>query len=817
MYRHLAAALAAWALVVGSAALAKDEPKAGDDKGDEKEQADQKPEPASSVTQHQVTIEGQVVKYTATAGWLIMKDDKDKPIARFGYTAYTRDGVKDLARRPIMFAYNGGPGSSSIWLHMGIMGPRRVVVNDQGYAPPPPSVSVDNAYTVLDVTDIVMVDPVGTGFSKPLGDAKAGDFWGVDQDIKSVGQFIKRYVSDNGRWASPKYLLGESYGGMRSAGLAYYLQNTLGMDLNGVVLVSPFMNAGSGIDGEEIDLPHVLYLPTFAATAWYHDAIANKPASLPAYLEEVERFAYNEYAPALMRGYVISDAEKKAVAAKLAAYTGTTADYWEKADLRVSHPQFLQELKRSQRLDRGPHRLALPRAGGEPAHRDDGLRPVLPRGRSRLHRRVPRLPALGAQVRQGRELRGLGVRHQVGLEAQAAGRRRLDVAAAKHGAGPRAGDDLQPGTPRAGAAGLLRPRHAVARHEERCRAPRHHPGGAQAHHHELLRRGAHDVPARALDEEVPSGRSGLRARDRSPLTGMRIEVHPPAAPILGLGPRIGRAAAVRTRDRSRRDGAPGSHDGRAAGAARRLGFHAVSAADCAARRVSRTRFPTLPHDRLSHAYGKSFADSVRMWNRDVPNPPDWVAFPRDEQAVADILDWAGREDVAVVPYGGGSSVCGGVEPAAGAGYRATVSLDLERLDRVLDVDRASRSARIQAGILGPELESGLRPHGLTLRHFPQSFQFSTLGGWIVTRSGGHYATLVHAHRRVRAGRADGDARGRDGDTPAARQRRGPGSEPAGRGLGGRARRRDRGVDAPAGPPAIPRIGVGAIRRLRRRA
>jgi carboxypeptidase C (cathepsin A) len=356
MYRHLAAALAALALVVGGPAFAKDEHKADKEekgKSDGKAESDESVEPASSVTQHQITIDGQVVKYTATAGWLIMKDDKDKPIARFGYTAYTRDGSKDLSRRPIMFAYNGGPGSSSIWLHMGIMGPRRVVVNDQGYAPPPPSVSVDNVYTVLDVTDIVMIDPVGTGFSKPLGDAKTADFWGVDQDIKSVGQFIKRYVSDNGRWASPKYLLGESYGGMRSAGLSYYLQSSLGMDLNGVVLVSPFMNAGSGIDGEEIDLPHVLYLPTFAATAWYHDAIPNKPASLPAYLEEVQRFAYDEYAPALMRGYVISDAEKKAVAAKLAAYTGTTADYWEKADLRVSHPQFLQEIMRNQRLIAG--------------------------------------------------------------------------------------------------------------------------------------------------------------------------------------------------------------------------------------------------------------------------------------------------------------------------------------------------------------------------------------------------------------------------------------------------------------------------------
>jgi len=311
------------------------------------------PEPKSSRTQHQVRIAGQVVRYTATAGWLIMKDDADKAIARFGYTAYTRDGVTDLARRPVTFAYNGGPGSSSIWLHMGILGPRRVVVNDPGYAPPPPSQRADNEFSVLDVTDLVMIDPVGTGFSKPLGDAKGADFWGVDQDIKSVGAFIKRYVTENGRWASPKYLLGESYGGMRSAGLANHLQSVHGMNLNGVVLVSPFLSAASGVDGVELDLPHALYLPTLAATAWYHGLVTNKPASIEAFMGEVERFAYDEYLPALTKGYVIPAEQKRAVAAKLAAYTGTSVDYWEKADLRVSHTQYLQELKRGQRLIAG--------------------------------------------------------------------------------------------------------------------------------------------------------------------------------------------------------------------------------------------------------------------------------------------------------------------------------------------------------------------------------------------------------------------------------------------------------------------------------
>jgi alkyldihydroxyacetonephosphate synthase len=152
-------------------------------------------------------------------------------------------------------------------------------------------------------------------------------------------------------------------------------------------------------------------------------------------------------------------------------------------------------------------------------------------------------------------------------------------------------------------------------------------------------------------------------------------------------------------------------------------------------------FSDAPLDRLTHSYGKSYADLARMWLREIPNPPDWVAYPDDEQAVIDLLDWAAAGNVAVIPYGGGSSVCGGVEPAVGASYAGTVSLDLERLNRVLEVDRTSRAARIQAGALGPELEAQLRPHELTLRHFPQSFEFSTLGGWIATRAGGHYATL----------------------------------------------------------------------------
>ena len=180
-------------LVPGVVAAA--EPDAETEQKTEAKPESQEPEAKSSSTQHQIQIDGEMVRYTATAGWLILENDEEEPIARFGYTAYTRDGVEDQSQRPIMFAFNGGPGSSSIWLHMGILGPQRVVVEDEGYAPPPPANRVDNEYSIIDVTDLVMVDPVGTGFSKPLGEAKGEDFWGVDQDIRSVGSFIKEYVT----------------------------------------------------------------------------------------------------------------------------------------------------------------------------------------------------------------------------------------------------------------------------------------------------------------------------------------------------------------------------------------------------------------------------------------------------------------------------------------------------------------------------------------------------------------------------------------------------------------------------------------------
>ena len=317
--------------------------------------ADTIPVPAAikSVTRHSINIGGKTINYTATAGALILRNDKDEPVALYGYTAYTKDGEANATKRPVTFSFNGGPGSSSMWLHLGIMGPRRVVVNDPYDNPAPPYKIEDNGNSVLDVTDIVMIDPVGTGLSRAVGKAKNKDFWGVDQDIKSVSQFIKQYTNDNDRWNSPKYLLGESYGTMRSAGVADYLQENLGITLNGIIMVSVVLDLRTLTFQQGDDISYIMHLPTYAATAWYHNKIANKPASLDAFLKEVRIFAGGEYAAALQKGDQLGDAEKANVLNKLSAYTGLGKEYLSKANLRVTEPQFTQELLREDHLTVG--------------------------------------------------------------------------------------------------------------------------------------------------------------------------------------------------------------------------------------------------------------------------------------------------------------------------------------------------------------------------------------------------------------------------------------------------------------------------------
>jgi len=311
------------------------------------------PAAVKSVTKHSVTIGGKLINYTATAGALILLNEKEEPVALYGYTAYTKEGETDLSKRPVTYSYNGGPGSSSMWLHLGIMGPKRVVVNDPETSMPPPYKMEDNNNSILDISDIVMIDPVGTGISRAIGKAKNKDFWGVDQDIKSVSQFIKQYTTDNGRWNSPKFLLGESYGTMRSAGVANYLQENMGIAVNGVILVSIVLDLRTLTFQQGDDISFVMHLPTYAATAWYHNKIANKPASLESFLKDARTFAAGEYSTALIKGDRISDEEKNQVAGKLSAFTGLSKDYLLKANLRVNEPQFTQELLRDQHLSVG--------------------------------------------------------------------------------------------------------------------------------------------------------------------------------------------------------------------------------------------------------------------------------------------------------------------------------------------------------------------------------------------------------------------------------------------------------------------------------
>lgn len=305
------------------------------------------PKPVVSITHHTVKIDGKDIAYTATAGTLLLRNEKDEPIALYGFTAYTRDGVTDISKRPLTFAYNGGPGSSSIWLHMGVMGPKRTAVTDPVYTGTPFKLE-DNNYSPLDVTDIVMVDPVGTGLSKAVGKAKNKDFWGVDQDIRSVSQFIKQYITENSRWNSPKYLLGESYGTMRSAGVVDYLQENIGLAINGVIMVSAVFDLRTLVFADGDDISYLMYLPTYAATAWYHNKITPKPANLESFLKEVKTFTAGEYASALMKGDQLSDAEKDHIATKMASYTGLSKEYVLKGNLRINGPEFEQELLRDE-------------------------------------------------------------------------------------------------------------------------------------------------------------------------------------------------------------------------------------------------------------------------------------------------------------------------------------------------------------------------------------------------------------------------------------------------------------------------------------
>ena len=318
-----------------------------DIKDDKKEQWMRLPKAESSVTQHHFGG-GKGFDYTATAGNLIVRDEEDRPLASIGYVAYTRKGAG--AARPITFAFNGGPGSSSLWLHMGVLGPKRVVVSDSTPTPAGPYRTVDNEFGVLDKSDLVMIDPVGTGISHAVCDHHDEEFWSVDPDIDSIARFITQYVSDNERWSSPKYLLGESYGTTRAPGILNYLRQRRSMAFNGLILISVATDIEAifaELPGN--DRPYAVYLPAFAAVAWYHKMVPSQPPALEPFLQEVRAYSDGPLADALRKGDRLTDAERDAVAQKMHEYTGLSAQYLKESNLRVSENAFTHELLRAQR------------------------------------------------------------------------------------------------------------------------------------------------------------------------------------------------------------------------------------------------------------------------------------------------------------------------------------------------------------------------------------------------------------------------------------------------------------------------------------
>ncbi len=313
-------------------------------------------------THHVVTIGGREIPYAVTTGTIVLKEESEKqgdkagesegekPKATVFFIAYRRIDVDDPAKRPLTFSFNGGPGSSSVWLHLGILGPRRVPMGDIGDLPLPPFRLESNPHSLLDETDLVFIDPVSTGYSRAVPGEKAKEFLTFKKDIESVGDFIRLYTTRYRRWLSPKFLIGESYGTTRAAGLAGYLQERHGLYLNGLMLVSSVLDFQTLHFLPSNDLPPVLYLPSYTATAWYHKKLAPElQKNLSAAVEEARSFAFGEYSAALLRGAALGDAERRGIAGKLARLTGLSADAIDRMDLKIRIDRFTKELLRDQR------------------------------------------------------------------------------------------------------------------------------------------------------------------------------------------------------------------------------------------------------------------------------------------------------------------------------------------------------------------------------------------------------------------------------------------------------------------------------------
>jgi len=309
-----------------------------------------------SETTHTATIGGTTFGYTATAGRFVLTEEDGEKKASFFFVSYVRDDVEDTAERPIVFAFNGGPGSASVWLHLGLLGPKRVHLDDEGNQPQPPGRLVANDASILDVADLVFIDPVSTGFTRAIPGKEASSFHHFARDIETVGSFVRLYLNRFGRWASPKYLIGESYGTTRSAGLAGHLLERYGMYLNGVILISSVLNFQTiAVDKTTKtfhrgnDLPYLLYLPSYAAAAWYHHKLGDdlQALALTDLLAEVESFASGDYMTALWQGDRLSEEDRARVATRIARFTGVSPEFIERSDLRIEKFHFLKELLRA--------------------------------------------------------------------------------------------------------------------------------------------------------------------------------------------------------------------------------------------------------------------------------------------------------------------------------------------------------------------------------------------------------------------------------------------------------------------------------------
>ncbi len=300
-------------------------------------------------TRHTIEIDGKKLAYTATTGRIELTKEDGTSRASIFFVAYTLDGSK-AANRPLTFSFNGGPGSSSVWLHLGLLGPRIVEMDDEGHPKPPPYRLLDNPHSLLDHSDLVFIDPVSTGYSRVANGVKPEEFHGVEEDITSVAEVIRLYVTRYARWSSPKFLIGESYGTTRAAGLASYLQDEYGMYLNGLMLVSSILNFQTARFDTGNDLPYILFLPTYTATAFYHGKLdAELSRDLQKTLREAEAFAMGPYADALLRGDALPVADQERVAAQLARFTGLSLDYVKQSNMRVQIHRFTKELLRDQR------------------------------------------------------------------------------------------------------------------------------------------------------------------------------------------------------------------------------------------------------------------------------------------------------------------------------------------------------------------------------------------------------------------------------------------------------------------------------------